>query len=149
MKTIFNIFDQNHQLSSFSYVYGVFAPNFHSNFIKFHPKMTFPSFFHETLLESLRDSHSPGQVFHFPDSKTTHLHFFHLCTAFWFQKFITNSQNGVQRSHFGLQSGHRRARPARPGATAGGPPTARAEASSRVLEEYCRRTRVVLTVVLR
>ena len=57
-------------------MYGVFAPNFHSNFIKFHPKITFSSFFHETLLESLRDSHSPGQEFHFFDSKITHFHFF-------------------------------------------------------------------------
>ena len=38
--------------------------------------MAFSSFFHETLLESLRDSHSPGQEFHFFDSEITHFPFF-------------------------------------------------------------------------
>ena len=39
-------------------------------------------------------------------------HFFHTCPTNLLQNDITNSRFGVQRSHFGLQSGPRRARPA-------------------------------------
>ena len=48
-------------------------------------------------------------------------HFFHTCPTYLLQNGIAKSRFCVQRSHFGLQSGPRRARPARPAGRAGWP----------------------------